>query len=99
MAVQCKLRRPCCGIDKTILRDANGRVERMPLFLSAVGATDGFLLGVVFEAKERSHPRVIQPATAVMTVKSVTGRFPMLYTGRYMLTAPNAMLSQCPLWL
>src|SRR5712671_2587490 len=78
--------------------DANSPVEQMAHFLSVVGATDGILLAVDFEAYERSQPTVIQAATAVMTVKSVTGRFPVLYTGRYMLTAPNAMLSQCPLW-
>jgi len=79
--------------------DAQSPVEQMGHFLSVVGATDGILLVVDFEAYERSQPTVMQAATAVMTVKSVTGRFPVLYTGRYMLTAPNAMLSQCPLWL
>jgi lysozyme len=79
--------------------DATSPVEQMAHFLSVVAATDGILLAVDFEAYERSQPTVTQAATAVMTVKSVTGRFPVLYTGRYMLTAPNAMLSQCPLWL
>ena len=79
--------------------DAQSPVDQMAHFLSVVGVTDGILLAVDFEAYERSQPTVVQAATAVMTVKSVTGRFPVLYTGRYMLTAPNVMLSQCPLWL
>ena len=79
--------------------DAQSPVEQMAHFLSVVGATDGTLLVVDFEAYEISQPTVMQAAAAVMTVKSVTGRFPVLYTGRYMLNAPNAMLSQCPLWL
>jgi lysozyme len=79
--------------------DATSPVEQMAHFLSVVGADDGVLLVVDFEAYERSQPTVTQAATAVMTVKSVSGRFPVLYTGRYTLTAPNAMLSQCPLWL
>jgi lysozyme len=79
--------------------EASGPVEQMAHFLSVVGDDAGVLLVVDFEAYERSQPSVTQAATAVMTVKSVSGRFPVLYTGRYMLTAPNVMLSQCPLWL
>src|SRR6266436_6636928 len=53
--------------------DATSPCEQMAHFLSVVGATDGILLAVDFEAYERSQPTVIQAATAVMTVKSVTG--------------------------
>jgi lysozyme len=79
--------------------DATSPVEQMAHFLSVVGDTDGILLVVDFEAYERSQPTASQAAAAVMTIKSVTGQFPVVYTGRYVLSAPNSMLSQCPLWL
>jgi lysozyme len=79
--------------------DATSPIEQVGHFLSVVGTSDGVLPVVDFEAYERSQPTVMQAAAAVMTIKSVTGRFPVLYTGRYMLAAPNFMLSQCPLWI
>jgi lysozyme len=79
--------------------DATSPVEQMAHFLSVVGTTDGVLLVVDFEAYESSQATVMQAASAAMSVKSATGRLPVVYTGRYMLTAPNSMLSQCPLWL
>jgi GH25 family lysozyme M1 (1,4-beta-N-acetylmuramidase) len=79
--------------------DATSPIEQMAHFLSVVGTTDGVLLAVDFEAYAISQATAVQAASAVMTVKSATGRFPVLYTGRYMLDAPNPMLSQCPLWL
>jgi lysozyme len=79
--------------------DATSPLDQMAHLLSVVGTTDDVLLVVDFEAYETSQPTVTQAASAVMTVKSATGRFPVLYTGRYMLNAPNPMLSQCSLWL
>jgi lysozyme len=61
--------------------------------------TGDILLVVDFEVYERSQPTAAQAAAAVVMVKSVTGRLPVLYTGRYVLSSPNSMLSQCPLWL
>src|ERR1700758_3489830 len=52
--------------------DAASPVDQMAHFLSVVGADDGVLLVVDFEAYERSQPTVTQAATAVMTVKSVS---------------------------
>src|SRR6266404_3013407 len=79
--------------------DATSPCEQMANFLSAVGDTGDILLVVDFEVYENSQPTASQAAAAVMTVKSVTGRLPVLYTGRYVLSSPNPMLSQCPLWI
>jgi len=79
--------------------DATSPIEQIAHFLSVVGTTNGVLLVVDFEAYARSQPTAAQAAAAVMAVKSVTSRFPVLYTGRYILSAPNPVLSQCPLWL
>ena len=79
--------------------DAKSPCEQMANFLSVVGDTGDILLVVDFEVYESSQPTAAQAAAAVMTVKSITGRLPVLYTGRYVLSAPNSMLSQCPLWL
>ena len=79
--------------------DAKSPCEQMANFLSVVGDAGDILLVVDFEVYESSQPTAAQAAAAVMTVKSITGRLPVLYTGRYVLSAPNSMLSQCPLWL
>jgi lysozyme len=65
--------------------DATSPVEQMAHFLSVVGTTDGVLLVVDFEAYESSQATVMQAASAAMSVKSATGRLPVVYT--------------CPLWL
>jgi len=79
--------------------DAENPCEQMANFLSVVGRTGDILLVVDFEVYESSQPTASQAAAAVMMVKSVTGRLPVLYTGRYVLSSANSMLSQCPLWL
>jgi len=79
--------------------DATSPCEQMANLLSVVGDTGDILLVVDFEVYERSQPTAAQAAAAVVMVKSVTGRLPVLYTGRYVLSSPNSMLSQCPLWL
>src|SRR5205807_8268670 len=79
--------------------DAKSPCEQMANFLSVVGDAGNILLVVDFEVYESSQPTAAQAAAAVMTVKSITGRLLVLYTGRYVLSAPNSMLSQCPLWL
>src|SRR5437016_7904708 len=79
--------------------DATSPIEQMAHFLSVVGDTDDIQLVVDFESFERSQPTASQAAAAVTMVKRVTGRWPVLYTGRYVLSSPNSILSQCPLWL
>ncbi len=79
--------------------DAKSPIEQMAHFLSVVGDNDDILLVVDFEAYERSQPTASQAAAAVMMIKCMTGRLPVLYTGRYVLSSPNSVLSQCPLWL
>jgi lysozyme len=79
--------------------DAKSPVDQIGHFLSIVGNTDGILLALDFEPNEPSQASAMQAASAAMAVKTVTGRYPVLYTGRYLLTAPNALLSRCPLWL
>jgi lysozyme len=79
--------------------DAKSPVDQIGHFLSIVGNTDGLLLALDFEPNEPSQASAMQAASAAMAVKTVTGRYPVLYTGRYLLTAPNALLSRCPLWL
>ena len=79
--------------------DGTSPVEQVAHFLSVVGNTDDVLLALDFEANEASQASVTQVASAVNAVKAVTGRFPVLYSNRFMLTTPNPILSQCSLWL
>ena len=79
--------------------DGTSPIEQMAHFLSVVGNTNDVLLALDFEAYEASQASVMQAASAINAVKAVTGRFPVLYTNRYMLSAPNPILSQCSLWL
>ena len=79
--------------------DGTSPVEQVAHFLSVVGNTEDVLLALDFEANEASQATVTQVASAVNAVKAVTGRFPVLYTNRFMLTTPNPILSQCSLWL
>jgi lysozyme len=41
----------------------------------------------------------MQAATAAASVQAATGKWPVLYTIRSMLSLPNQTLSNCPLWL
>ena len=79
--------------------DGTSPVEQVAHFLSVVGNTDDVLLALDFEGNEASQASVTQVASAVNAVKAVTGRFPVLYTNRFMLTTANPILSQCSLWL
>jgi lysozyme len=79
--------------------DGTSPVDQVAHFLSVVGNTNDALLALDFEADEASQATVTQVASAINAVKAVTGRFPVLYTNRYMITTPNPILSQCPLWL
>ena len=79
--------------------DATSPVDQIGHFLSVVGDTDGILLALDFEPNEPSQATAMQAASAATAVNAVTGRFPVLYTGRYLITAANPVLSRCPLWL
>lgn len=79
--------------------DGTSPVEQVAHFLSVVGSTNNVLLALDFEAYEPSQASVTQVASAINAVKAVTGRLPVVYTNRYMITTPNPILSQCPLWL
>ena len=56
-------------------------------------------LALDWEAYPSSQATVLQAATAAASVQAATGVWPVIYMGRYMLSAPNATLSKCPLWL
>ena len=79
--------------------DGTSPVDQVAHFLSVVGSTSDVLLALDFEANEPSQATVTQVASAINAVKAVTGRFPVLYTNRYMVATSNPILSQCSLWL
>jgi len=79
--------------------DATSPIEQVGHFLSVVGNTVGVLLALDYEPSEISQASATQAASAVNTVYAVTGRYPVLYTGRYLVSTPNPILSRCPLWL
>jgi lysozyme len=79
--------------------DGTSPIEQIGHFLSVVGNTDGILLALDFEPNEPSQASAMQAASAATAVNAVTGRYPVFYTGRYLLSAPNPVLSRCPLWL
>jgi lysozyme len=56
-------------------------------------------LALDWEPYPSSQASVMQAATAAASVQAATGRWPVLYTIRSMLSVPNRTLSKCPLWL
>lgn len=56
-------------------------------------------LALDWEPYPSSQANVMQTATAAASIQAATGRWPVLYTIRSMLTAPNKTLSNSPLWL
>jgi lysozyme len=56
-------------------------------------------LALDWEPYPSSQASVMQAATAAVGIEAATGRWPVLYTIRSMLSAPNQTLSKCALWL
>jgi lysozyme len=56
-------------------------------------------LALDWEPNSASQASVMQAAKMAASVQAATRRWPVLYTIRYMLSAPNVTLSNCPLWL
>jgi lysozyme len=56
-------------------------------------------LALDWEPYPSSQASIMQAATAAASVQAATGKWPVLYTIRSMLSAPNRTLSKCPLWL
>jgi lysozyme len=80
--------------------DGSNPAEQVAHFLT-VAVSEGMVnwLAVDWEPYPASQASVIQAATAVASVRAATGTWPVLYTIRGMLSAPNNTLSNCPLWL
>ena len=80
--------------------DGTNPAEQVAHFLT-VAASEAMVnwLAVDWEPYPVSQAGVIQAATAVASVRAATGTWPVLYTIRGMLSAPNNTLSNCPLWL
>jgi len=65
----------------------------------AVAGSAVSLLALDFEPNPTSQPTPQQAATVASLVKASTGRWPVIYTGRWMLSQAQPVLAQCPLWL
>lgn len=80
--------------------DGSNPSEQMAHFLSVAHDEAGLnWLAIDWEPYPASPASVMGAAQAVATVHTATGKWPVLYTGRYMLSSPSAVLSNCPLWL
>jgi lysozyme len=80
--------------------DASSPAAQVAHFLTvAVSEAGVSWLAIDWEPYPSSQASVMQAATAVASVQAATGRWPVLYTIRYMLSVPNRTLSKCPLWL
>jgi lysozyme len=80
--------------------DGGSPAEQVAHFLT-VAVSEGMVnwLALDWEPYPASQANVMQAATAVASVQAATGKWPILYTIRSMLSAPNKTLSNCPLWL
>jgi lysozyme len=80
--------------------DGSSPAEQVAHFLT-VSVSEGMVnwLALDWEPYPASQASVMQAATAVASVQAATGKWPILYTIRSMLSAPNKTLSNCPLWL
>ena len=80
--------------------DGSSPAEQVAHFLT-IAVSEGMVkwLALDWEPYPASPANVMQAATAVASVQAATGKWPILYTIRSMLSAPNKTLSNCPLWL
>jgi lysozyme len=80
--------------------DGSNPAEQIAHFLTVAKSEASVdWLAVDWEAYPESQATVMQAATAVASVQAAMGEWPIIYMNRYMLTAPNATLSRCALWL
>ena len=80
--------------------DGSNPAEQVAHFLT-VAVSEGMVnwLAIDWEPYPASQASVVQAATAAASVRAAIGKWPVLYTIRGMLSAPNNTLSNCPLWL
>ena len=80
--------------------DGSNPAEQSAHFLT-VAVSEGMVnwLALDWETYPASQANVMQAATAAASVQAATGKWPVLYTIRSMLSSPNKTLSNCPLWL
>jgi lysozyme len=80
--------------------DGSNPAEQVAHFLTVAKSEGGVSwLAIDWEPYPASQASVMQAATAVASVHAATGMWPIAYMSRFMLSAPNATLSKCPLWL
>ena len=80
--------------------DGSNPAEQVAHFLTVAKSESGVSwLAIDWEPYPVSQASVMQAATAVASVHAATGMWPIAYMSRFMLSAPNATLSKCPLWL
>ncbi len=80
--------------------DGSNPSQQMAHFLSVARDEAGLdWLAIDWEPCPASPAGSMGAAQAVATVHTATGKWPVLYTGRYMVPSPSAVLSNCPLWL
>jgi lysozyme len=80
--------------------DGSNPAQQVAHFLT-VAVSEGAVswLALDWEPYPPSQASVMQAATAAASIQATTGKWPVLYTIRSMLQAPNKTLSNCPLWL
>jgi len=80
--------------------DGSNPAEQAAHFLTVAKSEGGVSwLAIDWEPYPASQASVMQAATAVASVHAATGMWPIAYMSRFMLSAPSATLSKCPLWL
>jgi lysozyme len=80
--------------------DGSNPAQQVANFLTIAKSEGGVdWLAVDWEPYPSSQASIIGAAQAVASIQAATGSWPILYTIRYMLSAPNTTLSRCPLWL
>jgi lysozyme len=80
--------------------DSSSPSQQMAHFLTvAVHEAGVNWLALDWEPYPQSQASVMSVSTAAAAIRAEIGRWPVLYTIRSMLAAPNTVLSNCPLWL
>src|SRR5271157_5437097 len=80
--------------------DGSNPAEQVAHFLTVAKSEAGLSwFAIDWEPYPASQASAMQVATAVASVQDKTGMWPIVYMNRFMLSAPNATLSKCPLWL